>query len=398
MNLGKRLRRLRIAFAVQFAIVAALGAAIPVNMALHRGAGRIDDRLETDLLRQMDDVLLQHRKNGANPEDSPSWWVDVPNRSSEAFSETSLEPPLFNLMTAAGEGEAWDEFQQGGSNYVAYARAIEPQRGYVTIVATSGYEDDKSSLQARLLMAVLAATALAGAAGWFFASRALGPARQALADQQGFLADAAHELRTPLAVILASASQALGRSRSSEEYVRSLSEIRSASERASAGVTQLLDLARFDSGQVIPRTAPLRLDLLAEEVAASIRPDGCVISAEPSPAVVVDADMALLRQALDNLVTNAARRAGNVQLVTRIDGRDGVLDVLDDGPGFDPTVLPHVFDRHRRGDTRGNAGLGLAIVNAIVAAHGGAAEAANRPEGGACVRLRIPMSTAHGGS
>lgn len=397
MNLGRRLRRLRIAFAIQFAVVAVLGAAIPVNMALNRGLGRIEDRLGSDLLRQMDDVLLQHRKNGANPEDSPSWWVDVPNRASEAFSDTNLEPPLFNLMTAAGEGEAWDEFQQGGSDYVAYARAIEPQRGYVTIVPRGGYEAEKSSLRTRLIWAVLVAASLAGAAGWFFASRALRPARQALADQQGFLADAAHELRTPLAVILASASQALGRSRSSEEYVRSLSEIRSASERASAGVTQLLDLARFDSGQVIPRTAPLRLDLLAEEVAASIRPDGCTIATEQSPAVVVDADMALLRQAVDNVVANAARRAANVTLVTRIDGRDGVLEVLDDGPGFDPTVLHQVFDRHRRGDTRGNAGLGLAIVNAIVAAHGGAAEAVNRPEGGACVRIRIPMSTRHGG-
>jgi signal transduction histidine kinase len=161
-------------------------------------------------------------------------------------------------------------------------------------------------------------------------------------------------------------------------------------------VTQLLDLARFDSGQIIPRLAPLRLDLLAEEVAASIRADDCTITAEPGGSVVVDADMALLRQAVDNVVANAARRAANVSIVTRLDGRDGVLEVLDDGPGFDAAVVGSVFDRYRRGDTRGNAGLGLAIVHAIVAAHGGAAEAENRPEGGACVRLRVPASTRHG--
>ena len=146
---------------------------------------------------------------------------------------------------------------------------------------------------------------------------------------------------------------------------------------------------------MLPRLAPLRLDLLAEEVAASTRADGCVITADPASAVVVDADMALLRQAVDNVVTNAARRAAHVSIVTRLDGRDGVLEVLDDGPGFDAALLGHVFDRYRRGDTRGDAGLGLAIVQAIVAAHGGAAEAANRPEGGACVRLRVPASTRH---
>ncbi len=142
----------------------------------------------------------------------------------------------------------------------------------------------------------------------------------------------------PLAVILASSSQALGRSRTSEEYVRSLSEIRSAAERASAGVNELLDLVRFDSGQAIPRLAPLRLDLLAEEVAAAVRPDDGEVRRQAWAApVVVDADMALLRQAIDNLVRNATRRAdpGRVS-PTSIDGREGVLDVLDNGPGFDP--------------------------------------------------------------
>ena len=196
MNLGKRRRRLRIAFAIQFAVVAVLGAAIPVNMALQRGLGRTEDRLELDLLRQMDDVLLQHRKNGANPDDSPSWWVDVPNRASEAFSDTNLEPPLFNLMTAAGEGEAWDEFQQGGSDYVAYARAIEPQRGYVTIVGRSGYDAEKSSLRTRLTVAVLAAAAMAGAAGWVVASRALRTARQALGEHYARF-DSARAERSP---------------------------------------------------------------------------------------------------------------------------------------------------------------------------------------------------------
>jgi two-component system OmpR family sensor kinase len=199
-------------------------------------------------------------------------------------------------------------------------------------------------------------------------------------------------MRTPLAVILASSSQALGRPRTSEEYVRSLSEIRAAAERASAGVNELLDLVRFDTGQAIPRLAPLRLDLLAEEVAAAVRPDDGTVRAGVGAPVVVDADMALLRQALDNVVRNATRRAEHVDLAASVDGRDGVLDVLDDGPGFDPAILPVVFDRYARGDRRGQVGMGLAIVKAIVTAHGGTIEAANRPEGGARVRIRLPLS------
>ena len=91
-------------------------------------------------------------------------------------------------------------------------------------------------------------------------------------------------------------------------------------------------------------------------------------------------------------VRNATRRADKVILRTRRDGRDGVLEVVDDGPGFDPDSLAHVFDRFRRGDERGSAGLGLAIVKAILAAHGGAVEAVNREEGGAMVTFRVPLN------
>jgi two-component system, OmpR family, sensor kinase len=195
---------------------------------------------------------------------------------------------------------------------------------------------------------------------------------------------------------MASSSQALSRPRSSEDYVRSLSEIRSAAERASAGVNELLDLVRFDSGQAIPRLAPLRLDLLAEEVAASVRPDDAEVLANPTESVVVEADMALLRQAIDNLTRNAVRRASQVEIKVHTEGREALVDVLDNGPGFDPKILARVFDRYQRGDRRGDVGMGLAIVKAIVTAHGGTAEAANRPEGGAMVRLRLPMSSLSG--
>ena len=110
----------------------------------------------------------------------------------------------------------------------------------------------------------------------------------------------------------------------------------------------------------------------------------------------MDADR--IRQAVDNLVGNALRfapRGTVIVLAARAAGTDLDIEVRDEGPGFPAGFLPHAFERFARPDTGrsrgdGGAGLGLAIVRAIAAAHGGVATAANRPGGGAVVRLHLP--------
>ena len=212
--------------------------------------------------------------------------------------------------------------------------------------------------------------------------------------QRDFIADAAHELRTPLAVIRASASHVLSRPRENLEYQQSLGEILAAAERAGVGVGELLELARLDAGQARPRLAPLRLDLLVEEVAAAIRVDAVEITAQEGEALVVDADYALLHQVIETLTRNAAARSAHVRLSTAPVADRAVIEIRDDGPGFDPKVLPHVFDRFRRGDRKGSTGLGMAIAKSIVEAHGGEISAANAPEGGALVRIALRRSGA----
>jgi two-component system OmpR family sensor kinase len=121
--------------------------------------------------------------------------------------------------------------------------------------------------------------------------------------------------------------------------------------------------------------------------------------AAPSLIAVVDAGR--IRQAVDNLVDNALRFAPpgtQVMICAGIAGPALVIEVRDPGPGFPPDFLPHAFERFRRPDqgrarSAGGAGLGLAIVQAIAVAHGGKAEARNRSEGGAAVRLDIPFFT-----
>ena len=196
-----------------------------------------------------------------------------------------------------------------------------------------------------------------------------------------------------MAIIQASASHTLSRDRDGDAYRQSLEEIREAAERAGTGVAELLELARLEAGQANPRFAPLRLDLLTEEVAAAIRVDGVVVEANPGEALVVDADYGLLRQVLETLTRNAVARASHVWLTTAGHERSVVLDVADDGPGFDPEILPHVFDRFRRGDTGGSSGLGLAIARNIVEAHKGTIDVTNRAEGGALVRVTLPRHT-----
>jgi signal transduction histidine kinase len=109
-------------------------------------------------------------------------------------------------------------------------------------------------------------------------------------------------------------------------------------------------------------------------------------------------DRLRLEQALGNLVDNALRYgAGTVRLEAIAENGSLVLRVSDDGAGFPPDFLPHAFERFSRADAArggGGAGLGLAIVDAIARAHGGAASATNRSGGGAEIALRIPADRA----
>ena len=391
------LRRTRIWLAIAIAGLAFVLALVPLLSWRGARADQIDADFDSDLIDMMEETM-RVSITGESRVDFDAWevnaneeWIDPLN------DQITLEPPLFTWLRDSGDYTAFRNYAVDDQSYRAYVRPLDAGHGYVTLMHTGWRDDQLGSLHSRTWLLAFVLGAIAGGAGWWLAGFALGPTRRALANQQGFLADAAHEMRTPLAVILASSSQALARPRSDEEYVRSLSEIRSAAERASSGVNELLELARFDSGQALPRLSPVRLDLLAEEVAASVRADDCEVSAAPTAAVVVQADMPLLRQALDNVVRNATRRSSLVEITTTRNGRDGVVTITDNGPGFDPSIVSTVFDRYHRGDRKGEVGIGLSIVKAIVSAHGGEVSARNAADAdaacnGAIVEMRIPLA------
>ncbi len=311
---------------------------------------------------------------GAKVDDGLLFIVRSKDRTSESLGETDIEPPLFKLAESADSSLRDEWFAQQGRSFSSFTRVYDESTSIVALVDMGWWEPWQKEMRSGLWRWSVAGWLLTALSAGAIAHLLLRPARRLLRERTDFLADAAHELRTPLAVIQASAGHALSRARTTGEYTESLIEIRSAAERAGSSVSEMLDLARFDAGQAVPRLAPLRLDLLAEEIATSTRVDGCTVDAEVGPSVLVQADMALLRQALDNLVRNASSRATTVTIRCSIEGNDGKIDVIDNGPGFIAEQIPYVFERYRRGDARGSLGLGLPIAASIVAAHGGRIE------------------------
>jgi len=398
-----RLGWVRLRLALTFALITAVAVGVMAFFAIRFGTARLEDQAERDLRDQVARVVprIDPRNISALPADEPDTWLvsTARNQQPKKLGASKIEPPLISIATDAVQGGPQQQrYSQNGSDYLLYAQPLGRSAPRLVIVGArplAAEQSDADSLRLRIGLAAALVVVFTLVAGFWLAGRWLRPARRALEQQQEFLANAAHELRTPIAVIQASASQALSRQRPTEEYVLALAEIRHAAERAGRSVSDLLDLARFDAHQAVLRRAPLRLDLLAEEVAASVPTEDVVVEVVPSDPVVVPADYSLLRQAIDNVVRNATRRASHVELEVSGFRKDVCVEVRDDGPGFPADLLPSVFERWRSGngrtDRRGS-GLGLSIVRSIVEAHGGHAEAANRPEGGAMIRLWLPRT------
>jgi two-component system OmpR family sensor kinase len=230
----------------------------------------------------------------------------------------------------------------------------------------------------------------------------LGRISQALERERLLIADASHELRNPLAVLRTELELANQPDRSQAELAESVGHAAREANRIARLAEDLLFLARTDQGgpNVAPTRQPLRPVLAGAVTAASGRAaaGGIRLELEVDAALDAPIDADRLRQAADNLLDNALRVAPPGSAVqVQAERRDGTitLAVSDAGPGFPAAFLPYALERFRRADparTRqhGGAGLGLAIVEAIARGHGGRAEVANRPDGGAIVRLILP--------
>ena len=304
--------------------------------------------------------------------------------------------------------------QPSGTPYIVVAgTALEPA------------DEELESLREVLAYVIPLAMLVAGAGGWFLARQSLAPvavmaerARRigaadlsarlpvinrrdelgqlaetfndllirleaSLTQQRQFMADASHELRTPVTTSRTAAAVALQQPHREEaEYRETLAIIERQTARLSRVVEDMFTLARADAGSYPVRRTPMYLDeVLDEEVrAARVLADAKRVSIELSAVASASfvGDEELVRRLIGNLLDNAVRHAPTrgvvrVSLASESDGYE--LTVTDDGEGIPPEVQPHVFERFVRGDaartTEGGAGLGLALARWIARAHGG---------------------------
>ena len=230
--------------------------------------------------------------------------------------------------------------------------------------------------------------------------------QEALHRERGFVADAGHELRTPLAILRTELELAARPGRSREALVDAVQQAGEETDRLIRLAEDLLLLARADNNQPFLRPVPLSLpDLLqtaARAAATRAAARDVTVSVDAQAALQIEADPDRLRQAVDNLLDNATRHApsGTTVELVAAEPRPGVItvEVADRGPGFPVPFLPHAFERfHRvessRSRAAGGTGLGLSIVRAVARAHGGDAVAANREDGGATVTIELPIRT-----
>ncbi len=221
--------------------------------------------------------------------------------------------------------------------------------------------------------------------------------------QRRFVADASHELKTPLTAIAGTAEVlALGAADDApEKRARALATIGREVDKMSALVGDLLLLSRAEQGDEAPiDVRPIDVHALVEEAAAYAQVAGRAhrFQLDNPPGLWTRGDASQLSRVLRNLLDNAFKytpAGGSVELRSRAEDGQIVLEVADNGGGIDPTDLPYVFDRFYRADRSrsrrtGGSGLGLAIVRAIVERHGGRVAVQSSVGQGSCFCVFLP--------
>jgi signal transduction histidine kinase len=262
-------------------------------------------------------------------------------------------------------------------------------------------EDQYWSLIVRFALAAILAILAISAVGWFLARKSIEPIERNLALLRRFVADAAHELRTPVSVLRSRADVTLQKERETAAYIDALTTVGLESERMGRIVNDLLMLARADAGERTIAPVKVYVDDVAVDAVGSVRVLAerrgvalDVLQFEESAAV---ADPVLVRQLLVILLDNAIKftaPGGKVTLSVRPEAGRATVTVADTGVGIAAGELPRIFDRFYRGDDArrwsDGAGLGLSIAKWIADAHGAAVTIESVVGEGTRVTVRFP--------
>ena len=310
----------------------------------------------------------------------------------EGITETDLVSPAV-LEVALKDGSATVENTSADGEtqriYVLPAEDSDGSQVFLQIGRSIEAElDTLEELRTILLAVVALSVAPAMVGGYMLSGRVLRPIKTAVDSQRTFIADASHELKTPIAVVRTNA-ELLERHIASPKGVseadrESVADIISETERLGRMVDQMLTLAQADARarddgdrrRCGARRTRGRGRALDEALADS---HGVTLRTAASPNIDVLGDRERLRELLVILVDNAIKyteSGGQIELSLRRKGRNGTISVTDTGQGIPAESLAHIFDRFYRVDKarsrdEGGTGLGLAIAKHIVDAHGG---------------------------
>jgi two-component system OmpR family sensor kinase len=434
------------------ALVAVLLAAL-VSVGLIRGAAQAEAR--RTLARQADGyaTVLDRpvRQATAQPRLAALlrrqglFLVQITAAGRAVGPDTSLVPAAIVDDVAAGHPVSTVVRTGGPARYVE-GRPLEAGGGIVLGQPADPSGALASSLRLRLLLALAVGLAGAAAAGVLLARRLArplqaaaqvaaqlsagrrdvrlrpeGPAEvaavsealddlaQALvrseARQREFLLSVSHELRTPLTAVVGSAEAIVDGVVEGAAARQAAAVVLSEGQRLDRLVRDLLDLARLGASDFRVDIAPVDLAALVRAAVPAWQrrcdEEGVPLLTElPDDAVVVETDGGRLRQVLDGLAENALRvvpAGAPVVFAVGLDGRHGVLQIRDGGPGLTPDDLAVAFERsvlyeRYRGVRRVGTGLGLALVAGLVDRLGGAVAAGTAPEGGAAFTVRLPLA------
>jgi signal transduction histidine kinase len=243
---------------------------------------------------------------------------------------------------------------------------------------------------------------LAGVGGLYMSRRAMQPARDALDRQRTFVADASHELKTPLSLVKINA-EVMQRDPTNLENGEIIEDQLSEIDRMDTLLSDLLVLARLDAGRLEVEEKPFDLSVVAAETTGRFltraAAEGVRLEVEVPDRLPVLGDPGSTSQILAALLDNAIRytpKGGDVTVRARqLDDDRAEASVEDTGPGIPPEHLPRIFDRFYRTEaarTRagGGTGLGLSIARALATAQDGDLTAGNAEGGGATFRLKLP--------
>ena len=306
---------------------------------------------------------------------------------------------------AAAGASVSDEVDVGSEHTLSlHAERFKLQSGQtiVAVVAADRVEltDRYAELIAAFGGAALAAIVLVAAGGYFLVQKATAPAERSMAHTRRFMADAAHELRTPIAVLRTRAEVALQQERSSEDYAAVLRGMEHEAQRLGRVVDDLLMLARADAGERPVERTRFFLDDMVLDAAQSVRTlaqaAGVTLTVDEFEATPIVGDARLVRELVVVLLDNAVKftPAGGDVRVRVLPDPEPTLTIVDNGCGMAAEQMPHVFERFYRGDASrargGGAGLGLSIAQWIASVHDARLLLASEPGRGTRATVTFP--------